>query len=56
MYAEALTGSVLSDQWRIDAFAVKPVKTQEGVFDDASDPNQTFWGVWAVRTKGLPAR
>jgi len=39
---------VFSDQWHIDAFAVKPVKTQEGVFDDASDPNQTFWGVWAV--------
>jgi len=45
---------VLSDQWRIDAFAVKPVKTQAGVFDDASDPNQTFWGIWAVKTKGLP--
>jgi hypothetical protein len=46
---------VLSDHWRMDVFAVKPVKTQAGVFDDASDPNQTFWGVWAVRTKGLPA-
>ncbi len=22
---------------------------------DASDSNQTFWGIWAVRTKGLPA-
>ena len=46
---------LLSDQWRIDAFAVKPVKTPEGAFDDASDSNQTFWGIWAVRTKGLPA-
>jgi hypothetical protein len=53
---DGISVRVLSDQWRIDAFAVKPVKTQEGVFDDASDPNQTFWGVWAVRTKGLPAR
>ena len=44
---------VRSDQWWIDAFAVKPVATQKGVFDDASDPNQTFWGVWAVTTKGL---
>ena len=46
---------LLSDQWRIDAFAVKPVKTPEGVFDDTFDSSQTLWGVWAVRTKGLPA-
>jgi alginate export protein len=46
---------VRSDQWRIDALVVKPVKTQPGVFDDASDTNQTFWGVWAVRTQDLPA-
>jgi len=45
---------LLSDQWRIDAFAVKPVKTPEGVFDDAFDSSQTLWGIWAVRTKGLP--
>jgi hypothetical protein len=36
-------------------FAVKPVKTPQGVFDDAFDSNQTLWGIWAVRTKGLPA-
>jgi hypothetical protein len=53
---DGISLGVRSDQWRIDAFAVKPVKTQAGVFDDASDPNQTFWGVWAVRTKGLPAQ
>ena len=52
---DGISVRVRSDQWRIDAFAVKPVKTQEGIFDDASDPNQTFWGVWAVRTQGLPA-
>ena len=46
---------VRSDQWRIDAFAVKPVATQKAVFDDAFDHNQTFWGVWAVRTKRVPA-
>ena len=44
---------VRAAQWRIDAFAVKPVATQKGVFDDAVDHNQTFWGVWAVTTKGL---
>jgi hypothetical protein len=44
----------LSDRWSVDAFAVKPVKTQQGAFDDASDANQTFWGIWANRTKDLP--
>jgi len=52
---DGISMRVLSEQWRIDAFAVKPVKTQKGVFNDASDPKQTFWGIWAVRTKGLPA-
>jgi len=44
---------VRAARWRIDAFAVRPVATQQGVFDDAVDHNQTFWGVWAVTTKGL---
>ena len=44
---------VRSTQWRIDAFAVKPVATRKGVFDDAVDHNQAFWGVWAASTKGL---
>jgi alginate export protein len=35
--------------WRVDAFIVKPVETNGGVFDDASDHAQTFWGVYAVR-------
>lgn len=35
--------------WKIDAFAVKPVKTVRGFFDDSSDNNRTFWGVYAVR-------
>ncbi|PYJ55944.1 MAG: alginate export family protein [Verrucomicrobia bacterium] len=34
--------------WRVDAFAVKPVRTKTGVFDDDSDPNQKFWGLYAV--------
>ena len=43
-----------SDRWTVDAFAVRPVKTQQGILDDASDANQTFWGIWASRTKSLP--
>ncbi|MDR3457523.1 MAG: alginate export family protein [Verrucomicrobiae bacterium] len=34
--------------WQVDVFAVKPVRTTSGVFDDDSDPNQTFWGVYAT--------
>lgn len=43
---------VNAGSWRIDAFAVKPVRTKVGVFDDDPDPNQDFWGVYAV----TPAR
>src|SRR5229473_2237813 len=34
--------------WQVDAFAVKPVRTKVGVFDDDPDPNQNFWGLYAV--------
>lgn len=36
------------DDWRIDAFAVKPVRVRTDVFDDDPDPNQKFWGLYAV--------
>ena len=39
-------------EWRIDAFAVKPVVTTPGFFGDAPDHAQTFWGIWATKTKG----
>ena len=35
-------------EWRVDAFAVKPVETNPGVFDDSSDPEQNFWGAYGV--------
>lgn len=35
-------------KWRIDTFAVKPVFTQPGFFDDKTDHTQTFWGVYAT--------
>jgi hypothetical protein len=34
--------------WQVDAFAVKPVRTQTGVFDDDPDPAQDFWGLYAI--------
>lgn len=35
--------------WRVDGFALKPVETDAGIFDDVSDHARTFWGVYAVR-------
>lgn len=34
--------------WRLDAFALKPVETEPGVFDDDPDHARTFWGIYAV--------
>lgn len=34
--------------WQVDAFAVKPVRTKTGVFDDDPDPEKSFWGLYAV--------
>jgi len=38
-------------EWRIDVFAAKPVVTSPGLFDDAPDHTQTFWGIWATDRK-----
>ena len=34
--------------WQVDAFAAKPVRTKVGAFDDDPDPNQNFWGFYAI--------
>jgi hypothetical protein len=34
--------------WRVDAFAVKPVETNPGIFDDRPNFKQKFWGVYGV--------
>ena len=34
--------------WQVDGFAVKPVQTKTGVFDDAPDRGQGFWGIYTV--------
>ena len=36
------------DGWQLDAFAVKPVRTRAGAFDDDPDPRQKFWGLYGV--------
>ena len=36
--------------WRIDAFATHPIVYKPGAFDDASDDNQTFSGVYISRS------
>jgi hypothetical protein len=33
---------------RIDAFAVKPVETKRGAFDDGPEPKENFWGIYGV--------
>ena len=33
---------------RIDVFAVKPVETKPGVFDDGPEPDEKFWGIYGV--------
>lgn len=42
-----------TNKWRVDAFLTKPVATKRGVFNDAPDPAQTFWGVYAARPSKL---
>lgn len=43
------------EKWRVDFFAVKPVNSKFGIFDDDSDNTRTFWGAYGVRSfKLLP--
>ncbi|MFO1150389.1 MAG: alginate export family protein [Alsobacter sp.] len=37
-----------SSDTRIDAFAVRPVVPQTGIFNDQSDPGQRFWGLYGT--------
>jgi hypothetical protein len=39
----------LTDSWRFHAVAAKLVSISKGVFDDAPDHEQTFWGMAASR-------
>jgi hypothetical protein len=35
--------------WRADAFWVRPVENELGVFDDRSDPDQALWSLYLTR-------
>src|SRR5258708_23038129 len=41
-----LTSSI--GDWTLDAFALKPVRDNPGIFDDPPSPESSFWGVYAV--------
>lgn len=38
----------VSKDVRLDAFVVRPVIPEPGIFDDGMDNNQSFWGVYAT--------
>jgi hypothetical protein len=37
-----------SKGWRLDSFVTRPATTRQGIFDDASDSTQLFWGLYAT--------
>jgi hypothetical protein len=39
-------------KWRLEAFVSRPVETDRGIFDDGSDKDRWFWGVYAVSPEG----
>jgi hypothetical protein len=45
---DAVRAIVKLAQWRVDAFASRPVTTQPDFFGDRDDPTRTFWGIYAV--------
>lgn len=46
---------IASPEARIDAFLVRPVAPQGGIFDDKSDPTQAFWGLYGTSpVPGIP--
>jgi hypothetical protein len=45
--------STTTGTWRLDAFGMRPVRTNPGVFDDGPDPDVNFWGVYGVTAVGF---
>lgn len=41
--------------WRMDIFAVHPVRTRLGAFDDEPNTDETLWGLYATRQEGASA-
>ncbi|HEX8266830.1 MAG TPA: alginate export family protein [Pyrinomonadaceae bacterium] len=46
---DGLRATVKNGKWTFDGFAVKPVESNRGYFDDASDNQTTFWGALGER-------
>jgi alginate export protein len=52
---DAVRGTVVSEAWRVDAFASWPVTTRPDALDDATDRSRRLWGVYTVRhPRGSP--
>jgi hypothetical protein len=47
---------VFGTDYRVDGFYLRPVSISPGVFDDATDDRETFWGVYGTGTVGGPLR
>src|SRR5215510_5633512 len=50
---DGLRASFQSGAWGLNGFVAKPVETRIGLFDDAPDHAQTFWGMYAARPFAL---
>jgi hypothetical protein len=45
---DAIRAATNAGNWRMDAFAFRPVEVDPGTFDDSPINTQAFWGVYAV--------
>lgn len=45
---DGVRGTYVSAKWRVDAIASRPVETNPGRFDDATDRDRALWGCYAV--------
>lgn len=50
---DAVRAFVTAGDWRIDAVAARPRRTEPGVFDDRADRGQALWGIYAVGGDGV---
>ncbi len=48
---DGVSGGYTTGDWSIEGGVARLVKAQPGIFDDASDPEQTFWGASITRAR-----
>lgn len=48
---DGLSGAYSAGRWAFDSGVARLVDALPGAFDDASDPDQQFWGVSAIRSQ-----